>query len=114
MIHASHLQVGLTSFTAFKKENTVYKEYVVNIKEERIKWLYDQTDKSYGFLTLVGFCLVLIGKLFKREWKNPWTDGERSFICSELVAETLELKNPELVTPKDLLDYLEKEESWPS
>lgn len=67
----------------------------------------------YDFAGLIGMVVVLVGRWFKRRWRNPFRSS-RSVFCSESVVRVLrEVKypgaenlDPESTTPQDLMEFL--------
>ena len=67
----------------------------------------------YDFKGLVGMAFVIVGRWFKRKWRNP-LHSARAMWCSELVARVLKWANhpgtdelsPTRTSPQDLLDLL--------
>jgi hypothetical protein len=97
--HAQGLKVNALSYTNFRNRNTVVWETEA-IKVDWI-WLREQLGKPYGMLSLIGYLMPI---LFNR--KNPFNDSDHSFVCSELVARSLEIPNAEKATPDDLIRHL--------
>ena len=71
------------------------------IAKEAIKYCIDNLGDDYSYLAILGIALQkeLLGK-----------DGEKSFICSELIARALELKheNIDQITVSELKNLLRK------
>lgn len=67
----------------------------------------------YDFPGLVGMAFVILGRWFKRKWRNPFNSAKAMW-CSELVAKVLkwadhpgvEKLSPTRTSPQDLLDLL--------
>lgn len=107
VIHAHGLNVSIVPYDIFSIDNKVVKEFEYDMDEQSLSWLYDQTTKSYGVLTLLGFVWVMLGKKLGKQWKNPFSDNNKSFVCSELVAKSIGMENAEGITPFELLNYFE-------
>lgn len=103
VFHAQKTSVRAVGSSTFLQENEIVREFEVEITPEKYRWFTEQLGKSYGFLTLIGFILPIFFKL-----KNPFNDGESSFVCSELVGVMMDIPNPEDLTPellyKDLVN----------
>lgn len=92
----------------------VHKAYTIALSAEeydRLQGMLKYSSLSYGTKQILGIALARIFRLKK----NPFADGRRSQVCSELVAlvfeEVLDVDVPEeldLVGPKGIADLLEK------
>jgi hypothetical protein len=107
IIQASGLKLHATCYELFKKENLNIKLYEVDIPLYKVKWVFRQTGKRYGMWELLGYLIVLLGRKFGLSLPNLFSDGYKTFICSELIANLFEL-DAETTTPQDLLEYCEK------
>jgi hypothetical protein len=82
-----------------------------------VDWLGDHYDYS----GLVGMVVVIVGRWFKRKWKNPLASS-KSMFCSEAVCRGLKVMSypgtesmePQTTEPEDLLKFFEAEECVPS
>ena len=76
--------------------------------QQAARWL----GERYDFTGLLGSVIVLLGRWFKRKWKNPLAASKAMF-CSEAVVWVMraakypgsEAFDPEATTPQDLLDF---------
>lgn len=76
-----------------------------------VHWVGD----GYDFAGLFGAVVVVIGRWFRRKWRNP-LDSSRSMFCSEAVVRVLQAAkypgvegfDPSATTPQDLLDFFSK------
>ena len=107
VIHAAGLKVHALDFCMFKTQNEIYKLYEISITDEKVRWLWHETGKPYGMLSLFGYAYMLINRKFGRKVKNPLADNEKTFVCSELIAKMLDIPSPETITPQDLLTMME-------
>lgn len=99
IFHAQGMKVQALSYSNFLKKNKiVWETEALNVDWI---WLREQLGKPYGVGTLVGFILPLIFKI-----KNPFSDSDHSFVCSELVARSMNLEDAEKATPGSLLKLL--------
>jgi hypothetical protein len=62
--------------------------------------------RPYSLKQLFGMAWILLLRNFGVKAKNPFRDGDHSFICFELVARILDLPGAEELSPQDLLDLL--------
>jgi hypothetical protein len=106
VFHAVWLKgVQYINYGLFKEDKEIVAEYEIEIKEEEAlefeKFRVRNCGRGYSTMTLLGFLPIML-KLWK---KNKSSDGDASFVCSEMVARCLCLKNAEETTPQMLLDY---------
>jgi len=81
---------------------------------QAVRWL----GEGYDFAGLFGSAFVMLGRWFKRKWRNPW-DRPHSMFCSEAVVRILQASqypgsekfDPAATTPQDLLDFLKSEKA---
>jgi len=91
---ASGLAVNFVGAKSFEEHHTVVKELEIEVTDEQFKacmqFCIDKSGVPYGFKSLVGMGYVkLMGKLGKKV-NNPFRDGSKCFVCSELVGTILE------------------------
>jgi len=100
----------------FLKSHTVVDEIELEItKDERdiiVGWCLKNSGANYGFINLVFLALKVVFNM-----KAKFGDGNKSFICSELVTEVLKIINlmnkdvcSDMVTPHELYKFLKKED----
>lgn len=85
---SSHF-VGIEEFT---KHNTIIEEYEIDItkdtKRATVAFCIDHAQRKYGFLQIIGMALVRsIYKISGKKYENPFADGRKTMVCSELVYE---------------------------
>ncbi len=87
--HASGRSVHFLCKEEFDKHIDPIEEYEVRISDEGyaklLHFCMTNAGKDYGLQQAVGIAWVYINKLFGKKIKNPWADGNKSWICSELV-----------------------------
>ena len=87
--HSVHF-VGQTIFN--KRAHTVH-EYEIEITKEQHKSLmtycFRNAGIKYGMLQILGIGYSKFMGLFGKKVKNPFTDGKRSMVCSELAGNVL-------------------------
>ena len=111
LIFQAGIEVSIESAKRFESENTIVKEFHFQVTEK--KWqefeqfAYDTLGAPYAYGKLIGMLWVLGCRAVGVKVKNPFGDGDHSYICVELVAKMLGLANTEEMTPQDLLDYLQ-------
>jgi uncharacterized protein YycO len=110
VFQASGLTVNYTNYNFFQNKSKVVEEYEMSVSDEQYEkamtLMAESAGKPYSMKEIFGFLYVL----YMREWrykrvKNPFGDGDKSYVCSELAAECIGVKDPETVTPEDLRRY---------
>lgn len=104
----------LTPYETFKSGNDVVCliEPVCPL-DEGVRKAADWLGGNYDYFGLIGSAVVLIGRWFKRKWKNP-LNAPHAMFCSEAVVYVLQAANypgaaaldPSATTPQDLMDFL--------
>jgi hypothetical protein len=116
---ASHSMVNFMGTEIFYRDNIVIEEFEIEIsdnkKSEMITFAIDNVGKAYGVKQAFGMAIVRISELIGIKISNPFSDGNQTYVCSELGAYILEHFSgrdiPEKlddVTPKDLYSYFIK------
>lgn len=95
--------VHCLEYESFKKDNVILDEISIVNEEGRVgalSFCISQLGKSYSTVAIFSILLNI-----------KFGDGKKTFICSELVARALKLpiSRPDLVTPRDIREYLENE-----
>lgn len=108
--HSSIKGVTLMPENKFLNSNKVIHSKTIEInhvsKTEVLNFCEDSINKSYGFLTIIGL-------LFKRVFgiKNKiGKDGNKTFICSEFLAQILKIVRP--VTAQFISDDIDPKELY--
>lgn len=100
---ASHFFVHFIGRDNFEKKNVITDEFQIEVtpeeKKELLQFCIDNCQKPYGIMELFGI-------LFK---DDKWKDGDKRFICSELVARAMKISNDDYITPKDLYEIIKKQ-----
>lgn len=110
---ASQSVVNFVGSVFFDTDNIVVEEFELDISAEgKIKLMQFAIDKAgtpYGMKEAIGLGYVRICQLFGIKKKNPFSDGEHTYVCSGLVAQILkenfDMKNisdTDDFTPKDV------------
>jgi len=78
-----------------------------------LQYCVDNAGAPYSSLEILGIGWILLNSLFNRKVGNPFSDGKRSFICSEFVGEALKeigynISDPERLDPKEVYQFLSK------
>jgi hypothetical protein len=116
---ASGLSVNFENAEYFKQKNHVVSEFEFEVPAEVynkiISAAMKKAGRPYGIKQVFGIAWTFIcpGKV-----KNPFADGSYSYICSELIAELLDIagivnknswsKSMDSITPKDVFEKLEE------
>lgn len=114
VLEAGFFGVTMLPVDKFQKDNIIKTMAAIpEIGDEHIAKAMDDLGDRYDFGGLLGSAVVIVGRWFKRKWKNPWQDSKAMF-CSEFVVTILqeahfpdaELLEPSETTPQDLQDFL--------
>jgi hypothetical protein len=104
---ASHGEVHQVEFMNWQEKNEITLSLVATLNDNEFNDLYkfciDNCNQPYGSLTLIG---ILIKE--KLGFSKIGKDGNKKFICSELVAKALKLSDNDYTTPKDLENLIRK------
>lgn len=119
VIHSTQQGVNCDHYKKFKKSKNIVTEYKLLIPEETEKIVLSAAlkllDRPYDFPSIIGFGWVLLNKAFGRKTKNPFPNRS-AYQCSEFGLEMLKTAgingledfDRELVSPEDLIDFLDK------
>lgn len=116
---ASSTMVNFMSPIIFEEKNIIVKEFQIpisdNNKKAMVQFAIDNAGKPYGIMGCFGLIIVRICELFNKNIKNPFGDGEQSYICCKLGAKIVEEYNHidvpydlDTINPKQLFDFMEK------
>lgn len=105
--------------TLFEHTTDIVEEYKLNVEDEKYKKLMqfciDNAGIPYGFLQILGACIVKFFAKIGKQIKNPFDNGLNSEFCSEIAARCLNLiegeeiiKDVESISPKDLQTLLKE------
>lgn len=112
---ASGLTVNFCGMDIFYKKNIDVAQFTIPItaaeKKQIIQMAIDLAGKPYGMKDLFGIAWVRFMGLFGKKVKNPFSDGAKTYICSELAATILtkigfKFEDLDTTTPKDIYDKL--------
>lgn len=102
----------------FTDNNVIVDEFEIPITAENkiamIQFAIDNAGKPYGIKEAFGMAIVrLVELLFKKKIKNPFGDGGKTYVCSELAGYIMDqyagAKIPadlDYMTPLDIYNYL--------
>ena len=109
IIHADGKKVAIDYYGHFIKKQWIEKEYCVDIPYSKVFWCMNQIGKEYSFKSILGFAIQILAKLLlRKELKNPYQDGDKSFVCSEFIGRLLCIAEPESMSPVDIMKHIEK------
>lgn len=102
-----------------QQKNIIVEEYAVIVTEEQknkiLQYCIDTVENPYGTLQLIGMGIARLQKVITGKGKNPFRDGERSQVCSELVGRILRIigmdiqeEDLEIEGPKFVRDLVKK------
>ena len=118
VMEAHELGFRLLPYESFKRENNVVA--VFTPREDTtvaLRWCAKKLGDAYDFGGLVGMAWVLLGRMFKKRWRNPLENSHAMF-CSEMAVTMLQRAGTpwakslvaSRVSPQDLMDLFEKEQ----
>mgnify|MGYP001571962652 CR=1 FL=1 len=88
----------------FEESAQVIEEYEMPMPSEDrkklLQWCVDNAGKPYGRLQVIGIGLIRLAKLFGLRISNPFSNGNKAYICCELV--TAALEHTGMAGPDDL------------
>jgi len=94
---------------AFDECAEVIESYPIQISEEDkkklLQWSVDNAGKPYGYWQIVGLGLIRLAKLIGLRIKNPFSNGDKAYVCCELVVAALKhlgMKGPDQLDQVDL------------
>jgi hypothetical protein len=93
LYEASGTSVHFKAQWIFDRDNEVVEEYETLISEDThvsvMRFCLDNAEVPYGLKSLFGFGIVKIASIFGIKIPNPFRDGRKTYVCSELVADIL-------------------------
>ena len=117
VMEAHELGFRLIPFERFRSKNNVVGVFTTRTSlSEGLKWAAQWLGTAYDFAGLVGMAWVVLGRIFKRRWRNPLQNSHAMF-CSEMALTVLQSSSvgwakeaePHETSPQDLLDMFEAE-----
>lgn len=112
---ASGLSINFCGQATFYEKNKDIAQFLIAVTAEQKKAMLqlavDLAGKPYGMKDLIGIGLVRFLAFFGKKIKNPFADGSKTYICSELAATLLvqlgiPFEDLDSTTPKDVYDTL--------
>lgn len=114
VLEASGMAVRMREATKWEKSQNVIQEYDFTVTKEEFDAIMRQlrplTGTPYGWVQCLG---IAAAEAFNLK-KNPFSDGSRSLVCSELAYQFLVIlglapktRNTDLINPKDIKDILD-------
>lgn len=113
---SSGMQVNFVGQDIFYSINKDLVEFAFPVSaDQKVKLLQTAIDlagKPYGMKQVLGMGLVRLAKMVGIKINNPWADGSKTYICSELIATLLldlgyKFEDLDNVTPGDIFEKLE-------
>lgn len=93
--HASKTSLHFSNWESIQANNVICEEYELPIFEaEKVKILQycvDNLEKPYGVLELIGIGWVRLARALGYKIKNPFSDGLKTEVCSEVVGHVLKM-----------------------
>lgn len=114
---ASKLMVNFMGTDMFLQDNVIVDEFPVQISDDNkiklMQFAIDNSCKAYGMTEALGMGVVRLAELCGFKIKNPFGDGGKTYVCSELAGYILEqyagANIPQVLddlTPLDVFNYL--------
>lgn len=114
---ASSSMVNFMNVETFDEEAEVVREFDVQMDDETyltmVRFAIDNSGKAYGVKECFGLAYVRIMELFGKTVKNPYADGDKTWVCSALISEILRdyagqvlAKDPDDMTPLDVFQLM--------
>jgi hypothetical protein len=119
---ASGLKVNFENKGIFDSHAQIVSEFELDVEQETYKkvmqFAIDNVGKPYSKKQLIGMAFVSLGRKMGLNLKNPYKDRRDAFICSELVADIIDIVDPssdlalksEDLGPKEIYEFLKKEQ----
>jgi hypothetical protein len=86
---ASGTGINFIGAKLFESQIVRVEEYILPIsdqcKKNLIKFCMENSGVSYGKIQIVGIGIAKVAKAFGKGMKNPFGDGSKTQVCSELV-----------------------------
>lgn len=113
VFQASGLAVNYCNYEYFITKTKVVEEYEMQVSDEQYEkamtLMAKAAGKPYSMREIYGYLYVLFMREYRyKRVENPFGDGDKSYVCSELAAESIGAKDPESMTPEDLRRYCKK------
>jgi len=110
IFQASGLKVNAEGSSSFASHSKIVKEITIEISDEKCmqieSFMCESLGKPYSIMQIIGMLWVLFCRNFGKRVRNPFADGDHSYVCVELVANVLDIPGSEEMTPQDLYDYI--------
>lgn len=112
---ASGLAVNFCGQDTFYAHNKDIAEFAIPVTPEQkieiLKKCVDLAGKPYGMKDLIGIGLVRLAGLVRWKIRNPFADGSKTYICSEIAATILlmlgfHFQELDSTTPTDVYEKL--------
>lgn len=114
---ASHLRVNFFEGSNFDLQNETLHEFVIEMNEKSytdlITFAIDNAGMPYGMTQIIGILYIKLFNLLGIKVSNPFLNGRKEYICSEIVAEILNKyadltfkSDLDTITPKMLFDIM--------
>lgn len=115
ILEAASSHIGMVEQRTWSHKNKMIKEVPFNITHEKwnrvMREIRSRTGTPYGYGQFLQIALCELLKLDK----NPWGDGKRTYVCSEVAIDFLTIVGADVssldrdrVSPKDIYDFVER------
>jgi hypothetical protein len=91
VVHSNSYRVNIETIDIFLKKRVLVDTLVISVRgKDFLKEVMRHMGKQYGYLTIVGMGIQRLCNLFGWKIKNPFSDGDSTYVCSELVIHMLQ------------------------
>lgn len=77
----------------FHQHSATVEEYALEVSDEAkkqfLRWAIDMSGKPYGRLQCLGIGIRRLAMLVGIKMKNPFSTGNKAYVCTEVVAEAV-------------------------
>jgi len=113
IFQASGLQVNLCSLSVFLEKEVVLEEYDIEVSGKQYtyfrKFIVSSLGKPYGLAEIFGFLFIIIAKKFGKTINNPFSQGDKAYICVQLAMDCIGLTdNDDKWNPEEFRRWCEK------
>jgi hypothetical protein len=115
---ASGRLVNMITADNFDTVEDIKAEFEIPVSDDTklktIQWAQNKLGTPYGVMNIVGIGCVLVARFFGKKITNPFADGQKTMVCSELVDYIMEdifqlgdVYDPATAMPIDDYNFLE-------
>ena len=118
VLHSTRWRVNIETIDLFTKHNKIVETIIVDVNgKDFLRNIMPHMGKQYGYLTIFGIFLQRMFAKVGLDISPPFTDGDKTFVCSEMVIYLLQCSTdylghlrPELDGPQQIYEEVKKNE----